>query len=312
MQTHTTIVVGLDFTILDNLLIRRAAQMAQLLRADKLIVVHIIDDVEAPVGLLPDFRVIHEEEEHHLRRELAFEVEDNLPTDHAYDIEYIVRRGRPLQEFFNLCGERHIELMILGRKKELRGKGILPFEMARYAACPILFVPENVKVRLKELMVCNDFSCFSRNAMEYAIRLASQNEEHITVYSQHVFAEPAIDDANPEPETDSITQHHHRLIRQYNQFINGMELGEVHVKPLFTNDHHHTTQAVIYEEAKKKHIDLLLIGSRSRSVDTPVFMGSMTEKLLRLAHDIPVLIVKRPIESGNQPANAGRFDQILA
>ncbi len=312
MQTHTTIVVGLDFTLLDNLLIKRAGQMAQLMNADKLIVVHIIDDVEAPGGLLPDFKVIHEEEEQHLRKELVFEVEDNLPAAHAYDIEYIVRRGRPLQEFFNLCSERHIELMILGRKKELRGKGILPFEMVRYASCPILFVPENVKLRLKELMVCNDFSSFSRNAMEYAIRLASQNEEHITVYSQHVFAEPGIDKDQQERETDSITQHHHRLIRQYNQFINGLELGDVHVKPLFTNDRHHTTQAVIYEEAKKKHIDLLLIGSRSRSVDTPVFMGSMTEKRLRLAHDIPVLIVKRPAESGNQPANASRLNQISA
>lgn len=297
MQSSSQLLVGLDFSLLDHMLIKRAAQMAQKLNTHKLVFVHVINDDVVPEKLHSDFKVIHEEEEEKFKQEMIEEVEDNFPLHDQYDIEYVLRRGRPLHEFMKFCRERNFSMMILGKKKELRGHNILPYEIARYSNCPILFVPENIRLRLKNIMVCNDFSVFSKHAMEFAIELASAQPEEMTVYSTHVYNALSADEADEEmQELEHMNKS--KLIKLYNEFLKSLDMGEVHITPIFSKDEHHVPYAVVQEVAQKKKIDLLVIGARGRSISSPTFINSMTEKLLNHVSDVPILVTKRPMENG--------------
>ena len=131
MHTHQTLLVGLDFTLLDNLLIRRAGQMAHLLHIHKLIVVHIIDDADVPATLLADFKVIHEEAEQQARKQLVYEVEDNLPeqADTWIEVdeteEYIIKA----KDLHSKCSWTPFEdFDVRGRLKKVVLRGKIAYE----------------------------------------------------------------------------------------------------------------------------------------------------------------------------------------
>lgn len=293
MQSSAQIMVGLDFSLLDHMLIKRAAQIAQHIECHKIVFMHVISDEVIPDTLHSDFRVINEEEAAKYRNEMIEEVEDNFPFHEDYDIEYVIRRGRPLYEFMKLCRERNFELILLGKKNELRGDSILSYEVTRYCSCPVLFIPESIRSRMKNIMVCNDFSVFSRNAMEYALRLSEKNAEDMSIYSVHVYRDLAeVDEADNELQELSVLNRQ-KLIKLYNEFITPLDIGEVHVKPVFSKDRHSNAARVLLDEARKHAADLIIVGSRNRSVTTPAFINSMTEKLLHLENEIPILVMKK-------------------
>lgn len=306
MQSSAQIMVGLDFSLLDHMLIKRASQIAQHTDCYKVVFLHVISEEVIPDKMHSDFRIINEEEAEKFRTEMIEEVEDNFPLHENFEIEYVIRRGKPLYEFMKLCRERNFELILLGKKNELRGESILSYEVARYCACPVMFIPESVRMRLKNIMVCNDFSVFSRNAMEYALKLSEKDAEDMSIYSVHAYRDLAtVDETDAELEELAVLNRQ-KLISLYNNFITPLDIGEVHVKPVFSKDRHNNPARVLLDEARKHAVDLIIVGSRSRSVSSPAFINSTTEKLLHYENDIPILVMKK---TGRQNELAMADDQ---
>lgn len=286
MTSSSQILVGLDFSLLDQVLIKKAHQIAERLNAHKLVFLHIMSSEEVPDQMRADFKIINEQELTKCREAMQEEVEDHLPAQPTMEIEYVVKKGSPVHLFMSFCQERHIALLVMGKKKELHGENIISYELMRYSHCPVLFVPETSRLRLHNIMVCNEFSAFSKSAMEMAIALAADAETNTSIISEHVFH-------TDFPEDD---YRHDKVKEMYNAFIDDINLRDVHVTPTFQETSNMPVHHRIYQDALKKKVDLLIVGSRGRSVAAPPFINSMTEKLLRLVNDIPILVTRRPVE----------------
>ena len=288
--TRIQLLAGLDGSLLDQVVVRKTAFIAELLQAGTIVFLQVYEPEPIHEGFTGEFRKIARDTQKDMLTAMKETVEEHFPQPERFRVDYEVRSGSRTSEFMALCEERNFHTVVLGRKKSLPGQGILGMELARFGRSHVLLVPERTRSRLKNIMVCNDFSHFSQLAMEQAVMLATKDEADITVYSQHIYSFPGADN---DPDMLQYQQDFkEKMTGRYNNFIQKVDLGEVHVAPLFTVDSIRQPHLAICREAQRKNVDLLVIGSRLRSANAPDLLSTVTEKVLRHMEDIPVLVVK--------------------
>jgi nucleotide-binding universal stress UspA family protein len=146
-------------------------------------------------------------------------------------------------------------------------------------------------VEIKRILCPVDLSEVSRHAMDHARALARWYEAEITAL--HVFTvpppytpAPGMAEAYPPPplpRPDEIAQG----VRQFY----GLG-GDLQIKVIVVED---TPSKEIVRYAETLPADVLVMGTHGRSGFERLFLGSVTEKVLRSTH-VPVLTVPPPVE----------------
>jgi nucleotide-binding universal stress UspA family protein len=142
----------------------------------------------------------------------------------------------------------------------------------------------------QHFLVPIDFSPYAEQALDYAIALAKQLQARVTLL--HVIQPPLIAGADmgvwPSPTflaelEAAVTSDMEGYLARVTAA--GLE-GEIVV-----------VQGVPFQEilhtAKERHVDLIIMGTHGRTGLTHVLLGSVAEKVVRLA-PCPVLIARQP------------------
>jgi nucleotide-binding universal stress UspA family protein len=232
----------------------------------------------------PEMKILSREQFQVIEEELHEEIREYGSADLNYKL--LVKSGSAFTSIIETSIVEDIDLMVLGKKNDLKGSGIVPLELTRFAPTSILFVPEKHKCVLHDILVCNDFSKFSASAMNEALELASNNPEEISITSLHLFS-------HGEDTDIEIQQHQQELLTgRYNEFIKDFDLDNVHITPKFLNTDKSTISSVISRYANKKKTDLIITGSRGRPESNLFLIGSLTARPVQSKLSAPLLIVK--------------------
>jgi nucleotide-binding universal stress UspA family protein len=145
-----------------------------------------------------------------------------------------------------------------------------------------------------------DFSPYAEQALDYAIALAKQLQAHMTLL--HVIQPPLIAGADmgvwPSPtfleelEAAVTSDMEGYLARVTAAGLEG-EIVVVHGVPF---------QEILHA-AKERHVDLIIMGTHGRTGLTHVLLGSVAEKVVRLA-PCPVLIARQPAPAAVEQGGA--------
>jgi nucleotide-binding universal stress UspA family protein len=140
------------------------------------------------------------------------------------------------------------------------------------------------------VLVPIDFSPYAEQALDYAIALAQKLQARVTLL--HVIQPPLVAGADmgvwPSPafiddlETAITGDMEGYLARVTAAGLAG-EIAVVHGVPF----------QEILDTAKARQVDLIIMGTHGRTGLTHVFLGSVVEKVVRLA-PCPVLIARQP------------------
>lgn len=291
------IMVGLDFTLLDKTLIAYTGFLCRTINAEKVYFVNVQKNLDIPLGLwseFPEFKIPRDEQ---LLSKMREEVVNNFGDQQQIEIDYKIAEGSAVKEITHLTQVKNIDLLIVGRKNELKGKGILPNQLLRSVSCCVLFIPETARKRLNEIIVDIDFSDASKAALEAAFSLSTDNPD-VTIHCQHIYHVPVgyyFNDKTKE-EVNRVLKSYHIL--QYNQFIENLSLEGIHLNPIFSLDEEGDMVHVACNTAQKKDADLIVAGSTGKTLFDTFILGSFTEKMVQLNVSIPLLIVKqKPLQT---------------
>jgi nucleotide-binding universal stress UspA family protein len=179
----------------------------------------------------------------------------------------------------------------------------------RAAPCPVLIVPNRVNTQLlprcKTLLVPIDFSVGGMVSEEWALQLASQEEKKVILL--HAVENPLLDVYDPDkveldlkkimeesrlhpprsaqPFWDHAHQvAHAKLTTMRQQFLGVHAQVELIVRE-------GPAAEDILKTAEKREVDLIVIATHGRSGMRRLFLGSVTEKVIRSA-PCPVLAVR--------------------
>jgi len=284
--------VGLDFTPMDKVLIEHASFLAALIKPEKIYFVNAQQGLDAPEDLLADYPELDAPLDEKLRDELQLEVDQYFKMVSGTEIECLILKGNPSAELNNYVQIKKIDLLITGRKRELKGSGVVPQKLVRKVPASVLFVPEKNVFSLAKVVVPIDFSTNSRMALEEAATLTSADLEHTSITTLHHYKLPSgyYKTGKTEEEFGAIMLENAK--KKHATFIAETNLKGNTVNAEYVFDNEHTPGEVVNKFAHEVGATLIVIGGKGRTDASALFLGSTAEKLIGLDKDIPLLVVK--------------------
>jgi len=284
--------VCLDLSNMDNLLLGYLKYLSTNLQIKQINIVHVMEDFDWDDELLSQFPDLDD------RTKLEQLINDELKerADHHFEnsgikIRFDILPGVPTKNILKILDKADIDLLVLGKKTQYRGQGILSKKIARYAHVPVLFVPETVSYKLIKILVPVKFKKPSARAVKYAYKLAKVNGSNILL--QHVYDYPK--QYFPFIPDDSYTRKMEKHLEQkYQKFIVEYDLPEL--KCIFTPNKAGKAEDEIYNISVQEQADLIISGARGKTSTAALLVEEQAEHMANYNFKVPLLIYKEKAE----------------
>ena len=295
MDSFPRILVALDLSPMDQMLIRHARKIAELFLATRVYFVHIIPDMAIPKSAQLEFRKrfapetpIDEQVQKQLERTVAGIWEPKHPATWSVD----VIEGQPYAQLLHWLEVKKIELLVIGQKLESSGSGITARKLANHAPCSVLFVPGIDPPEGQRLLVPVDFSEDSAKALRLALNWRLRREG-VQITALHV--------------TDLIAAGYYLNRQEFENFNRFLADTAKDSFRHFLEEHQFPAEALkeeilrndegsisdrILEFAAREKVDWIVLGAQGHGAIERFFFGSVTEKLVNHPLPAPTLVVR--------------------
>lgn len=292
MKRFKKILVGLDLTAMDEILIQKTVKIAQVLEIEKIYFVHVAKNLALSEEFASSYPDVMAPQDESIEQDITKAVEKaGLPENIAFEVE--AKEGNPMETVLKWARVKDVDLIIMGRKREKRGSGSLSKGTAQKSPCSVLFVSEDYEDKnFDHLMVPIDFSSYSVLSLEVAQGMTNDPD---TIKCYHIYEVPA-----GYTKTGKTFQEFSEIMLQnakkdYQSFIkkHGLPAYEC----IFIQKSDRNRAKILMKAAKNDGVDFIIIGSRGRTNSASLLIGSVAEKLISLNNKIPMLVLKEKGEN---------------
>ena len=153
-------------------------------------------------------------------------------------------------------------------------------------------------ISLQKILVATDFSSFSEQALEFALVLAEKFLAKL--YVVHLWELPMTGSLlPPEPYPESVLTEEQKAGEEHlTKVTNELRASAFDAEPVFVFG---KPYLAIVKAAADLDVDLIVLGSHGRSGISHLLLGSVAEKVVRLA-PCPVFTVKAPLPAAQRAA----------
>lgn len=295
MKKINRILVGLDLTPMDELLLSSAKYYGQVLQAKQITGAHIIPallvggaiKVEAGHVFRPIAPAVGKIEE-----EIAYKTKKWIaPGGMNFDTK--VLEGKPYQEMLKLVEKHHVDLLIIGKKEDPVSHRITAGKIARNASCDLLVVPQHSFPIVEKILVPVDFSKQSAKALERAIYL--NNELKTAPELECVYVEENPFFKRAVASDSAIMELHELPLSTKDKFENFKEeYPEITKKIKFTflESKYDIISTTLQNYADQMSADLIVMGARGKNWTERLIYGTVAEAMLKDYFITPIYIVR--------------------
>ncbi|NIR47371.1 universal stress protein [candidate division KSB1 bacterium] len=252
-----------------------------------LVMLHVSANItEAYTALMPDFPNygVHKEED-------LIEQFNEFSNDWSGELNKVIRAGTPYLEILEYAKEKEVDLIILG------AKGLSKFErlfigstgekVTRKSDCPVLTVHSKPKgLPIENILVPIDFSPLSYAILPIVATIASKFQAEINLLHVVEIGQRVDRDAQVK-EYDYFERVKAKLADEWEL---PQEFEKIETKK-FIRHHVGSAGYGIMQFAQDWDIDLIAMATHGRSGLSKVLMGSVTEKVIKIA-PCPVLSIR--------------------
>jgi nucleotide-binding universal stress UspA family protein len=291
MSKNDIWIVALDFTDMDESILRNTAFYADLLKPEKIYFANVQKEMESVSHLPEEYLSIRDQVNQDRELQLKSKVERFFKA--GIPSECLILTGSVFDEIMGLVARKFASLVIAGRKKESDGAGIVSERLSQGLACNFLLIPESFDARLKNVLVATDFSEHSKLAMNHALQLQKASED-VRIFTHHIYEIP-IGYSKSGKSLEEFTE----IMRvnaetQMDRWLKDFPKNIVHEVVLRDKK---SVPSQILKIAENYQIDLIVMGSKGLSKSAFMLLGSNTIKLMKVNEQIPMMIVKKENEN---------------
>lgn len=292
MYRFNNILVALDNTDLDAELISATSMIATLSGAKKVKFIHVIKDLNIPSAVQKEFPnlitdALNERKEH-IQREI-----DRYCTLESIEVKLEITTGQATKQIIKYSANEDTDLIIVGRKNEKTGGGVIVSRLARRAGCSLLIIPKGYKKTISKVLVAIDFSTNSLEALNQTIDLLKVDRfPKPQIITQHVYQVPSGYHYTGKSFNEFGKIMEQNAVKQYKKFTKQANTTDLQIKPVFTLERHEDIIGNIYKTAKKLNAGAIIIGAKGITSAAALFIGSSAEKLVQMDYEIPLMVVR--------------------
>lgn len=216
------------------------------------------------------------------RAALSRTVAEELGADAAHDVKVVA--GHLVDALLTEAAEEGTDLIMVGHRRDARGRRSLSRRLAIKAPCSVWMVPEGSPPRITGVLAAVDLSLPSAQALSLGTLVASRAKAASGCTVLHVQA-PSTLGFDPV-EQDSAA-------RTLERFLSPLDLHGVTVTTRIVEAG--SISGPVGALVEELGLDLVVVGTRGRSPSAAVLLGSESEHVL-VESKVPVLITKEPGE----------------
>ncbi len=297
METTEKVLVCLDFSQADTTLIAYADFLTDLMPIKEITFFHVEKEMDLPDELQRILAAEEQSFDDFLLAKMKESVTKILAEKkNDYQVHYVLKKGAPMEQVVKYAHVEDTDLVLIGRKNKSEGSGILLTRLARKIHCSFIIVPEETELFLDDILVCADFSEWSKRALECAVEISS-HDERTAVYCQHIYEVPHGYHKIGKSFTEFAKIMKKHALRRYQEFIKNIDKKGVTVAPIITLHKHGNDTSIIKDTASSVGANLVILGSKGKTFTSSIFLGSFAEKLVREDFKMPLMIVKAKNET---------------
>jgi len=291
MYNFNKILVALDHTDLDKELIEASAFLSLLAHTEEVHFIHVIKNVDIPKSIKKEFPNLIKDALRDRKDEIQRNV-DRYFVNKKSKIKIEIKSGQVTKSILKYSATQDIDLILLGRKNNDNGGGVIIQRLARRAGCSLVIIPKGFKGRIRSILVPIDFSSHAKDALLQAINLIKDEIPKTKIITQNVYQVPSGYHYAGKSFSEFAKIMKENAQKDYEAFVKNLNTEGLKIDPVYALDRHDNIISVIYKTAKRTKVDVIVVGAKGINSTAALFIGSSAEKLIQVDADIPVMIVR--------------------
>lgn len=294
MKFFPRIMVGLDLTEMDDILIYKTKIFLKFLGVEKCYFVHVAKDLEIPEEIVAQYPNLMAPLDESLEAIMKDKIHaQNFPED--VEIEIFAEEGdHPLDTFLRWAKIKDVDLIVMGRKESLSGSGTLANGVAKKAPCSVMLLQEKRPPGLPtKILVPTDFSEHNHLIYTFGERIA--DEMSASLLPIHIFDVPSGYSKTGKSYDEFAEIMQANAEKDFKKFVSKHNHPELECHYVLSD--HDNPGELIMQEAGKLQADMIIMGSRGRTSSAAILLGSTAERLIEANNLLPMIIFKRKGET---------------
>ncbi|TVR18680.1 MAG: universal stress protein [Balneolaceae bacterium] len=280
--------VCVDLTKMDHVLLGYTSFLASVSKPKTVTFLHVVESGPETLEIMDQFPEINTKEKFFdlLRGEINEKIETHFTHDEP-EVRVVIKEGKPTAAIIDLVNSLEPDLLVVGKKVGYAGEGIIPKRILKYVATSILFVPENSRHALENILVAVDFSEQSAKALKTGQELSERTGAKVT--AQHIYEYRAqffpymLSEKEKDKVDNETKENREKFIRDYNvpESVN-VKLSK-HNKGKIAD--------TVYDEVLKSQADVIIVASKAKKIPG-MMRQDFTDRMVNYAFGIPLLVLR--------------------
>ncbi|GMV81961.1 MAG: universal stress protein [Planctomycetota bacterium] len=283
----TRVLCAMDLTATSHLVLAEAAELAQVYDAH-LDVVHVVEQWDKRYDFLVDdlTKSLTKEAKEKVQAELA-----RLSKTNPVPVNVIVKQGSAVDEIAKAMKERKPDMLVIGayggEPDSKEPLGTVAERLLALAPCSVLVYRPCPSTDIERILCATDGSPTARIALDWALDLAAREGlKSIDLVNAYQVPTGYIEAGMTyETARAKMKKLHDEDVAKILSKVKDFPMA---ILPVVDDG---PAAEVVCQNAEARRADLIVIGSRGRSVFARFLLGSVTTKVVRNART-PVLVVK--------------------
>lgn len=284
------VLVAMDLTEMDEILVRYVTRLSQEIHLDKIYFLNVVKKLELPKKILEKYPNIVAPMDEATKADIQFtinkEAGDRLKVD--YDIK--VSDGSITKKIIKWAKIKEVDLIIVGRKTHLDGVGIVTSRVVNLAPCSVAIVPEVLPQTDHNIVVPIDGSKASLFTFHFAEYVAA-NVKGMKLTCLSVYDVPTGYTVSGKSYEDFAEIMRGNAEKTLFEFITKNKKSDVPIEAVSVLNNVKNIAKKIYQFAIKNQASAILIGSKGKTQTEALLLGSTVAKLIKMNIQIPLVVV---------------------
>ena len=288
MYSYKRLLVALDLSEMDEVLLKYTSELVKICGIEKIYFLHVAKSLNLPEKLREAYPDLMAPTDEALKKTIESNIEQYFSGSCEYDVE--IKEGSAEDKILRWADIKEVDLLVVGRKIELKGRGTLTGKLAKTIHCSILFVPETAKPKISTVLMATDFSKTSSLALQEAVKVKEAVGAKLIVQNSYEVPSGYHTSGKTYDEFSEIMKSH--AYEDVVEFLDreGVSINDAEVVLSLDEDDDPAEKA--WNAADEKNADLIIIGSRGRAGLASILLGSVADKMVHYDRGIPLLVVK--------------------
>lgn len=281
--------VCLDLSKMDQILTGYTEFLSSVIQPKTITFFHVIKSGGEPDELTKLFPELDsgQELEDLVRDDLSEKVESAFKNSDI-EVRVVIKNGHITEEIIGMVKSLNPDLMVLGKKKEYEGEGMIARRIVKYMPCSILFVPETARYDINKILSPVDFSEKSAETLNRACSFseafnAKVTAQHIYRYPSHFFPYMPSD-----KEKETLAAH---VQEKKKNFLSKYEFTQDIPIDLTLHSESRIMDS-LYDGVVRHQADLILAASKGNKTISSLVRDDFIDKMSFYNFGVPLLILK--------------------